>query len=335
MERYDELDEFDDEYDDLEEDSYDEEELTEKIAKIINVSKAIANTYQGIIFDNDNKILLNELEQLKKYENQLYEDLDLMDMHKLVAVKTILREFGNVYGFQISNPFGAACNHEIKDLWAYRMEDKMMAFSKGKLDSVIRLINDKDAYISNDDMEDLQRTKIDEALSDDFVHAFIYFMDDEIVKCEEGNLKQYLIETKYKLTYITSKLDDDLIENAKNDNKPLYIYFGMISDMLSAPKAITNDIQEESALTYLDYAIGNIELLKEYGGSEELEKIFTIYFRAGLALMYNCENYELLIDDIKLDVIGDNGDDTFSCLKEYVQTDNLDKGKCRYLSLYK
>lgn len=335
MDQFNEFDEFDDDYDDLEEERYEDKVLTEKVAKIINVSKAIAKTYQAIIFDNDNKILLNELKQLKKYENQLYSELDLMDMPKLVAVKSILREFGNVYGFQIDNPFGAACNHEIKDLWAYRIEDKMVSFSREKLDNVIRLINRNDVYISKEDMEDLQRTKIDEAISDDFVHAFIYFMDDEISKCEEGNLKQYLTETKYKLTYITSKLDDELIENSNDYNKPLYIYFCMISDLLSAPRSLANDIQEETSLTYLDYAIGNIELLKEYGGAEELEKIFTIYFRAGLALMYNCENYELLIDDIKLDVIDDNGGDTFSCLEEYVQANNLDRGKCRYLSLYK
>ena len=163
----------------------------------------------------------------------------------------------------------------------------------------------------------------------------MFFLDEEINKCEEGRLKQYLIETKYKLIYATSKLDDEFIENLNNKDNSLYISFSVISDLLLAPKELVNYVQEDSALSYLDYAVGNIELLNQYGGEDELEKIFTIYFRAGLALMYNSENYELLMDDIKLDIIDDNGYDTFSCLDEYIREDNLDREKCKYLSIHR
>lgn len=325
------MDQFD-EYDDLEEDNYEDSELTEKIAEIITVSKAISKIYEGLIYDNDNKLLLKELISLKKYEDELYQDLEL-DMYKIITVKSILREFENIYGLPIDNAFGAACNYDIGNLWVYRIEDKVLEISKGNVDNVIRLINSGDAHILRSDMEDIQRTKIDEALSDDFMRAFIYFMDEEINKCEEGNLKQYLIETKYKLIYMTSKLDNELIEPSKKDNQPLYISFGVISDLLQAPKSLTNDMQEEAGLSYLDYAIGNVELLKEYDEEDALQKIFSIYFRAGLALMYNNENFEELMEEVKSELMDDYGKDIFSCLNEYVETNNKDKEKCRYLSL--
>lgn len=328
------MDQFDDtydNYDDVEDDSYEYNELTEKLAEIIDVSKDISKIYKGLIYDNDNKMLLKELRSLKKYEDELYQKLDL-DMTKIIVVKSILREFENIYGLSIDNPFGAACNYDIENLWTYRIEDKIADISKGGLDNIIKLINISRDRIPEDDMDDIQRIKIDEAISDDFYRAFIYFLDEEIEECEEGFLKQYLIETKYKLIYITAKLDNEFIEEIKKENKPLFINFGMISDLLLAPKSLTNNIQEEAALPYLDYAIGNVELLKEYGEEKEFQKLFSIYFRAGLALMYNCENYDLLIEDIKSEIMND---DSFSCLEQYVQTNNPDKGKCRYLSLYR
>lgn len=328
------FDEYDDDFEDLEKDDYIDHNLTEKIIEIINISKDIAKIYKGIIYDNDNKTLLKELNILKKIENQLYQKLEL-NMSKLVTIKSMLREYGNVYGLSIDNTFGAVCNYDIENLWEYRIEDKIEKISKGKLDNIIKLINSSDKYIQKDELEDIQRTKIEEALSDDFIHAYMFFLDEEINKCEEGRLKQYLIETKYKLIYATSKLDDEFIENLNNKDNSLYISFSVISDLLLAPKELVNYVQEDSALSYLDYAVGNIELLNQYGGEDELEKIFTIYFRAGLALMYNSENYELLMDDIKLDIIDDNGYDTFSCLDEYIREDNLDREKCKYLSIHR
>ena len=85
--------------------------------------------------------------------------------------------FGNIYGFAIENPFGAACNYEIKDLWMYRIEDKISSLSKGSLVNIINQIKCDDINILPDELEDIQRTKIDEALSDDF-GAPLYITED-------------------------------------------------------------------------------------------------------------------------------------------------------------
>ena len=323
-------------YDDFDEnlkEEYDEDNLSKKLVEIIGISKDMAKIYKALIYDNDNKLLLRELSLLKKQEQCLYQDLEL-DMHKALKIKTILREFENIYGLSINNSFGASCNYDIEDLWAYRIEDKVLGFSKDSLEKVIKLINNGDIYISKDDMQDIKTTVLDDALSLDFVRAFIYFMDEEINKCEDGNLKQYLIETKYKLIYTTDKLDDTLIKENTKPKSPLYINFGLTADLLSIPRTLMNSIQEDIGLTYLDYAVSNIELLNEYSDEKELQMIFSIYFRAGLALMYNCENYEAIIEDIKLD-IDDGINGAFSCLEEYLDIDNPDKEKCKYLSFYK
>lgn len=309
------------------------EEFDKKLHEIIQISRLIGKVYKSIIYDDTNIMFLNELNRLVNIEKKLYQQLDL-DVYKEATIRSILCEFENIYGKSLNNVFGAACNDDICDMWLYRIKEKLSYVEPSVLISLVKKVHNKDESISGDDLLDIQCSQINDALSNDFMRSFISFLDEEINSCEEGVLKYNLTETKYKLIYATNLLEEDLLSNKKQEDEFLYMSFGYISDLFLAPKELKNQMQQDAGLSYVDYAISNIELLHDFEDNDEfLNTIFSVYFRAGLTLLYNSKDYELLREDMKMDIMCEDSDNIFADIEEYLTESNRDIAKCKYLSL--
>ena len=345
MDEFEELDDYNDyndfdyydDYRDLDEElgenKYIDDGLSSKLSEIIRISKLITRTYKDIIYNEDNVTYLNHLKVLVNIENHLYDKLNL-DIYNEITILSILRELENIYCKSLHNVFGAVCNDNIENMWLYRIDNKLSSIKAKQLTSLVGGIYNNDLSVLEYGLESIQYNEIEKALGNDFLRAYIFFLNEEIERCEDSILKHDLIETKYKLICTKNVLEEDLIFSKNNEDKFIYMTYGYVSDLVRSPKEFTDRIQKEVGFSYVDYALGNLELLHEVeSGNDFLKTVFSLYFRAGLTLLYNNENYELFKEDIQLDVFGYDDIDIFSKVNLYLEETNNDIGKCKYLSL--
>jgi len=317
---------------------YEEEEMiqkkqfSEKFAKIIVVSKKIARVYKEIDYGVKNDSLFKQLKELKEEEDSLYKQLNL-DLGTKVTLDILRQNLEIIYGKNINNTFGAVCNDNIDDLWLHRIAQKLSYKPMDELRSITSQILNEKLEISMANLESIQEDQLEEVLNRDFIRAFVYFLDDEIKNTDNQALKNNLIVTRYKLTYISSLLEEQMINNGNSSDKYLYMTFGCICDLLQMPKDFVCINQEEISLTYVDNALGNLEMLNNFDNdNEKLKTIFKVYLRAGLALLYNNDAYELIIDELKSDILSNGGEEVLSSVDKYFDIDNKDVIKCKYLS---
>lgn len=323
------------------------------LKEVIDLSKRIGKCYEILIEEErlnqkENGVYIEILEQIKKYKSQeelLYKKLEL-DAERVMFIKSYLSTLSVIHCKNLNIKFSAACNNSISELWLHRVNDKLSFYSEDSvtLATYLKLSNED---IPEDKLDQFKELVIEEELNNEFFKAFTYFLEEKIENCEDTLMKDYLINVKYNLFFTHTPLEEETIKDNFKRKDFLSFSFNIYGNLMNFHNDRTDGIVEDCSYDYCSYATDNIlQMIDfEYHDTKHLQEIYSIYFRAGLSLSYNSKTFNnhllALIERIGDDKTQDPTTDIildkliYRYLNSSINGNSLDKGKCKYLSLFK
>lgn len=345
-------------------------QLTNKDVQLINlitgITKTIAIVYERLLFvdfmkEKKDSIMyldiIKNLKQLVVKEELLYKLLDINYENEDVLWNYFVKS-NNLKNFAIEDQFADVCNSDIKSLWKYRVFNRFQDNLPTRI-QIVPIDNsdssfDDDEYIEESDediyyiesnkFEELENTiKYDmlrDAINDDFQRAFVYFLGEDIKEETNEFIKDGFSTVRYNILFITPEIEKELLDNNLQNKEELYFGFPMKSCLLQINYNKYKEIQKEEAKAFCLDAIDSMITLeqeeKEDSNFTELNKeLFSTYYRTGLSLMYNHNDYKEFIDEVvEESTIDDYSNNSCNDIVEKSLTKiKKDSVKCRYLSL--
>lgn len=313
--------------------------------KIIYDTQMISSVYERLLYiefmeDKNYCIyngLLNELKRLIKEEKELYNTLNLKTSKKVDLLEYL--EKSNKFNYNPEkNMFTSACNKNTKDLCIYRICNKLDEYSNlnNELIEQLKIEFDDDEELVNQFLKEL---KFRTAINDDFERAYVFFIQEEINKSTDVSMKDYLTKLRYNLSFITTNIEKELVENNFNNSNDFYFIFPFIGDRLNIDKEYQKNIEEDEIYNYSFTTIENIkEVLQLDDSMEDYKnksiKVLSLYFRAGISILYAHDNYEEFIDNLGNGISEyEEVDKTNQIIEMCLEESKIDVVKCKYLSM--
>lgn len=344
--------------------------------KIFGITEAINDIYQVLFFDemtadyltkDNKKIIVDELNQLIKQENKLYEQLEVNLWKASEIIELVEKEYPErvvALNTQVETAIG--CD-DFDALNAERIIDRIYKRAIG---------NDKDLgkIMGIFDPHAVPTKRLTEAIISDFERAFLYFNEKLI---NEESFKIEFLKIKYQLIFISENVEKYFWE--ANDKEHLYFSYPLIAEYYQIPtevmynyvtnygidfseKAINTlicnndeindnfEFDEENDMSYeendMSYEEDNEEISREDENddieeeilyNESTKKIFRTFLKAGLSLIVNTPCYDEQLNSLN-DALNELDEESQSMMSESLNSivDTIteidkEKEKCKYL----
>jgi len=318
------------------------------LEKIILISKKISDAYFRLYEEEKNNNcetvnyskLLRELAQIKKEEQQLYDELQLTP-DKSNDLQDYIIKTEKSFTIKENNVLEAITNIDSRTLYIYRILNRLKnGFFKSNEEWIKYLLDNNVFFSKGDAKRYIAYRRFDESLENDFENAFVYFLNqDTIEEAEDEFLKSLCIKVKYDLSYISETVENRLMTDEYYDKDSLYFTFPFIAEFYKINKDNAEDLQFQASYNYCGEALKHLlikdELVKECFGLEFT--LYFIYMKAGLSLVYPLEDYDALIESLEEEIcsINDSTNNklsiTTNALLEEMSYVGQSKDKCKYL----
>ena len=330
----------------MEEISLKDRDILEQIKEHTNL---ISNIYKRLFFEEitqGNKTeeyysLLYKLETFKKEEEKLYSELELTP-----------QKANNLIGFVISsnNKYQELENNVLTAINSINTQDLIENRIVRQLN--IRLYKDKQEYLdwlvesgfflTFDQAEEYNKfSEVNQAISNDFENAFLFFYTQIIQDSASEKVKDYLTKIKYNLLFLSKNAEDELLYRRGSIPEEIYFSFLLISEINQINKELMSETVETSGIHYCKSAIANIlmnSILDE--DTQDIEQnVFAQYLKSGLTILLALNNYKDLVKNMRMEMFMTNlitsGEFNASMdfVSESVKGIEKVKSKCNYLHI--
>ena len=317
--------------------------------EIIDVSKLIGNIYQRLFFEESEgnkhssnyESLLNTLNIYKEMENDLYEQLNLTsNMNKLEDLIDYILNTEKAFRNYETRSFAAIYIENIEELNCYRIMNRITesAYSSDK-DWCQWLLKENCFFTVKDALRYVSFKRLEYAMESDFENVFYNYLketlDEELIDEE----KDLYARIKYNLSYMSNNVEKEFIRTSDEAQEEIYFTFYFISDLYKINKRMVEDSQFENSQNYVSKGLRHITVKDEYVDEDMQQKfkLFSLYIKSGISLLYNLDDSESLIDEIADVIIEMNEDtnDNMMLVTDYLLNEigdlGQDKNKCKYL----
>ncbi len=285
--------------------------------KIIETSGRILMLYKYLLIDGPSTRVINEIKNLKHFEDFLYKEWGLSPTKANVISSELISE-------------------DLDYLIDYPIDLRHYAISsiegKGNLLMNLRIVSRlRDYVIVNMGKNDFVLNSA-EVIIEDLSHAFIFFLDEKIGHFDDDKSKilYNLKKCRYNLSYIDKYVEDELLSNKFGLKKD----FNCSVTLLSA--FIKNDFVDKMTFNGENIIVDNIKRMwcsndKFNDPNKEAEVILHgIYLRAGALLLLDDDILKERIDNCKMIVQSalNKDKDNFTKASAYI-FDSLDECLCK------
>lgn len=285
---------------------------------------------------------LNELKRLKAEEDTLYEKLQITPKKARTLmdyVLTLCTEINN----NETNVIVSFLSPKEKEFKFFRMINKIEEYGY-KNDDLVERYHDYDQFILiNDDLRKyIETSEFKRTIYKDMENSFITFNDEEIKNCDNQGTRQMLIGTKYRLSLISSNVEETMISNNLSPSKDIIISYPVMSSLYNITDEEVEINVSTAGFARCCYSINKmiIDIEKANYMDMFLYKSFTSYLRSALTTIYPLKSYNEMMKSLANQVMflntfkGEKSEQACLNVLEYLKKgDTEDKNRCKYLKL--